>query len=89
MNEKIKGNFSRIPDDQLSLILGEFPDTYMPNLANLDVHLLETHPNIVVLEFEAYGENDRRLCIVEKVGFVRWLNKVRREFQDDLGFDSD
>ena len=86
MND-MKGIFSEIPKHQQEQIAGELSSAYIANLQALDVRLLETHPNIVFLESVAYGENDRRLCIVDKYDFVRWLNKVRCVFRDDLGFD--
>ena len=84
-----KKMFSRIPDNQRKQISDELSSVHIPNLQELDVRLLETHPNIVVLESLAYEESGRRLHTVDKVGFVRWLNKVHRIFRDDLGFDSD
>lgn len=87
--KETKGIFSRIIDNQREQISGELSSVHIPNLQELDVRLLETHPNIVVLESLAYGESGRRLHTVDKVGFVRWLNKMQKYFRDELGFDSD
>ena len=82
----VKQECQHISDEQLPL--SEFQNDHTPDVHELTLHLV-SDSNIVALGVLPNRKEHPHLYAVNKIDFLRWLNKTSRVLRDDLGFDSD